>query len=420
MTTVPKPFSSFETRGAKDADPNTASLVEDIGRARGTDYFLMKDQLTDQEGEIMLKVRAFGEAEILPIVNDLWERAEFPFELLPKLAALNIVGDHNLGDHGCTPMSAIANGLIMYELSRIDGSIATFMAVHVGLAMQSVNILGSEEQRQRYLPAMARMEKIGAFALTEPEHGSDAVSIDATAERQGDEWVLNGRKRWPGNAVWCDYIVVFARDTADNKVKAFVVEKDNPGYAATKIGGKMSLRIVQNANITLTDCRVSEDARLQNCNSFKDVAKVLAGTRNSIAWASAGHALACYDIALNYAQRRKQFGRPIAKNQLIQGTLVQMLGDLTAMQLYLIRMGRLIDEGNVEETMAALAKYYCTVKARDVCRLARDILGGNGVTLDFHVIRHMCDMESLVTYEGTAEVQSLIVGRHITGLGAFV
>jgi glutaryl-CoA dehydrogenase len=419
MTITPQPFSTFAGRGARDADPVTAALAEDIGISRGTDYFLMKDQLTDQEIEIMNKVRAFGEAEILPIINDYWERGEFPFELIPKLAALNIVGDHNLGDHGCTPMSAVANGLINYELSRIDGSIATFLAVHVGLAMQSINILGSEEQRQRYLPAMARMEKIGAFALTEPEHGSDAVILEATAERQGDEWVLNGRKRWPGNAVWCDIIVVFARDTADNQVKGFVVEKDNPGYAATKIGGKVTLRIVQNADITLTDCRVSEDARLQNCNNFKDVAKVLAGTRNSIAWNSAGHAVASYEIALNYALRRKQFGKPIAKSQMIQSTLVEMLGDLTAMQLYIIRMGRLIAEGKVEETMAALAKYYCTVRARNVCRLARDILGGNGVTLDFHVMRHLCDMEALITYEGTAEIQSLIVGRHITGQGAF-
>jgi glutaryl-CoA dehydrogenase len=379
----------------------------------------MKDQLTDQEIEIMYKVRAFGEAEILPMVGDYWERGEFPFEVIPKIAALNIVGDHNLGDHGCTPMTAVANGLINYELSRIDGSIATFLAVHVGLGMQSINILGSEEQRERYLPAMARMEKIGAFALTEPEHGSDAVILEATAERQGDEWVINGRKRWPGNAVWCDIIVVFARDTADNQVKAFVVEKDNPGYAATKIGGKVTLRLVQNADIILTDCRVSEDARLQNCNSFKDVAKVLAGTRNSIAWASAGHAVASYEIALNYALRRKQFGRLIAKSQMIQSTLVEMLGDVTAMQLYAIRMGRLIAEGKVEETMAALAKYYCTVRARNVCRLARDILGGNGVTLDFHVMRHLCDMEALITYEGTAEIQSLIVGRHITGQGAF-
>jgi len=419
MTTMPKQLSSFETRGAKDADPATASLVEDIGLARETDYFLMADQLTEQEKEIFAKVRAFGEAEILPVVNEYWERGEFPFELVPKLAALNVVGDYNLGDCGCTPMSAVAAGLVTYELSRIDGSIATFFAVHLGLAMQSINILGSEEQRQRYLPAMARLDKIGAFALTEPEHGSDAVVLEATAQRHGDEWVLNGRKRWPGNAVWCDYVVVYARDIADNQVKAFVVEKDNPGYAATKIGGKMSLRMVQNADITLTDCRVSEDARLQNCNSFKDVGKVLAGTRNSVAWGSAGHAVAAYDIALNYAQRRKQFGRPIARTQMIQSMLVEMLGDLTAMQLYAIRMARLIDEGKVEETMAALAKYYCTVKGRNVCRLARDVLGGNGILLDFHVMRHLCDMEALVTYEGTAEIQSLIVGRHITGQSAF-
>ncbi|MBV8181555.1 MAG: acyl-CoA dehydrogenase family protein [Mycobacterium sp.] len=416
---MPNPLSSFETRGAKDADPATASLVEDIGVTRETDYFLMKDQLTEQEKEIFAKVRAFGEAEVLPVVNDYWERGEFPFELVPKLAALNVVGDYNLGDHGCAPMSAVAAGLVTYELSRIDGSVATFFAVHLGLAMQSINILGSEEQRQRYLPAMARLETIGAFALTEPEHGSDAVILEATAERQGDEWVLNGRKRWPGNAVWCDYIVVYARDIADNQVKAFVVEKDNPGYAATKIGGKMSLRMVQNADITLTDCRVPEDARLQNCNSFKDVGKVLAGTRNSVAWGSAGHAVAAYDIALSYAQRRKQFGRPIARTQIIQSMLVEMLGDLTAMQLYAIRMARLIDEGKVEETMAALAKYYCTVKGRNVCRLARDVLGGNGILLDFHVMRHLCDMEALVTYEGTAEIQSLIVGRHITGQSAF-
>ena len=358
MTAMQQPSASFETRGAKDADPATAALAEDIGRARGTDYFLMKDQLTDQENEIMYKVRAFGEAEVLPIVNDYWERGEFPFQLIPKLAALNIVGDHNLGDYGCTPMSAVANGLITYELSRIDGSVCTFFGVHVGLAMQSINLLGSEEQRRRYLPAMARLEKIGAFALTEPEHGSDAVILEATAEREGDEWVLNGRKRWPGNAVWCDIIVVYARDTADNQVKAFVVEKDNPGYAATKIGGKMSLRIVQNADIVLTNCRVSEEARLQNCNNFKDVGKVLAGTRNFVAWGATGNAVAAYDIALNYALRRKQFGRPIARTQMIQSMLVEMLGDLTAMQLYSIRMGRLIDEGKVEETMAALAKYY--------------------------------------------------------------
>ena len=402
------------------ADPITEKLADNIGHARGTDYFLMKEQLKPEEAEILRQVREFGEAEVLPVVNSYWERGEFPFELVPKIAALNLVGDHNMRHYGCRPMTAIGAGLVMMELSRIDSSVATFFAVHVGLAMQSINLLGSEEQRQRYLPPMAKFEKVGAFALTEPDHGSDSVALETTARREGNEWVINGRKRWPGNAVWCDYVVVYARDVADKQVKAFVVEKDNPGYKATKIQGKVSLRMVQNADITLTDCRVLEDARLQNCSSFKDCARVLMGTRNTVAWASLGNAVAAYDISLNYAQRRIQFGRPIAKSQMVQSILVNMLGDVTAMQLYCIRLGRLIDEGKLEETMAALAKYYCSVKAREVCRMARDILGGNGIMLDFHVIRHMCDMESLVTYEGTAEIQSLIVGRDITGHSAFV
>jgi glutaryl-CoA dehydrogenase len=400
-------------------DPVTLKLADNIGTARGTDYFLMKEQLTKDEQNLLHSVRKFGETEVLPIVNSYWERGEFPFELIPKIAALNLVGDHNMREHGCRPISAIGSGLVMMELSRIDASIATFFAVHVGLAMQSINLLGSEEQKRRYLPQMAKLEKIGAFALTEPDHGSDSVALEAAAKREGNEWVINGRKRWPGNAVWCDYIVVYARDVADKQVKAFVVEKANPRCKATKIEGKVSLRMVQNADITLTDCRVSEDARLQNCNSFKDCARVLMGTRNTVAWASLGNAVAAYDIALTYAQRRIQFGRPIAKSQMVQSMLVNMLGDVTAMQLYCIRLGRLIDDGKLEETMAALAKYYCSVKAREVCRVARDVLGGNGITLDFHVMRHMCDMESLVTYEGTAEIQSLIVGRDITGQSAF-
>ena len=396
----------------------TTALAQDIGLARETDYYLMTGQLTEDELGLLYRVRKFAETEVLPVVNPYWERGEFPFELLPKLAELNIVGDTMVG-YGTTPMSAVGSGLLMYELSRVDGSIATFFGVHVGLAMQSIYLLGSDEQRQRWLPPMARLEKTGAFALTEPEHGSDAVILEATARREGGEWVINGSKRWPGNAVWCDVIVVFAHDTQDHQVKAFVVEKDNPGYSAAKIEGKVALRMVQNADITLTDCRVSEDARLQNCNSFADVARVLKGTRNTVSWASAGHGVAAYDIALNYAQRRTQFGRPIAKTQLIQSMLVEMLADVTAMQLYCIRLGRLIDEGRMTDTMAALAKYYCSVKARHVCRLARDILGGNGILLDFHVMRHLCDMEALVTYEGTAEIQKLIVGRDITGQSAF-
>ncbi|MBS1674353.1 MAG: acyl-CoA dehydrogenase family protein [Actinobacteria bacterium] len=400
------------------SDTVTTALQDELAHSRGTDYFLMREQLTTDESELLDRVRAFGEAEILPLVSDYWERGEFPFELVPRLAALGIVGDTMQG-YGMTPMTAVGAGLIAYELGRIDGSIGTFLAVHVGLAMQSIYLLGSEEQRQRWLPEMAAMTKIGAFALTEPEHGSDSIALEATCRREGDDWVITGRKRWPGNAVWCDLIVVFARDVEDGQVKGFVIQRDDPGYSATKIGGKVSLRMVQNADIVLDDIRVGEDRRLQNCHSFADVAKVLKGTRNTVAWSSTGHAVAAYEIALTYAQRRTQFGRPIAKTQAIQSQLVAMLADVTSMQLYCIRLGRLIDDGALTDTMAALAKYYCSTKARDVCRQARDILGGNGITLDFHVMRHLCDMEALVTYEGTAEIQSLIVGKHITGQSAF-
>ena len=399
-------------------DPTTTALAEEIALSLGTDYFLMREQLSGDEAALLDKVRAFGEGEILPIVNDYWERGEFPFELIPKLRDLNIVGDGMQG-YGTVPMTAVGQGLVSYELGRLDGSIGTFLGVHVGLAMKSIYLLGSPEQRERWLPSMARLEMTGAFALTEPEHGSDSVALETTARRDGDSWEISGRKRWPGNAVWCDLIVVYARDVEDGRVKAFVVHKDDPGFQATKIEGKMALRMVQNADILLDEVRVPEDRRLPGCASFADVAKVLTGTRNMVAWASTGHAVAAYEIALTYARRRVQFGRPIARTQLIQAKLVEMLGEVTAMQLYCIRLGRLIDEDRMSDTMAALAKYFCSVKARHVCRMARDILGGNGITLEFHVMRHLCDMEALVTYEGTAEIQSLLVGREVTGLGAF-
>src|SRR5690242_8526122 len=393
-------------------------MYSGIGRSLGTDYFLIADQLTREELGYLRRTRDFVVNEVLPVINGYWERAEFPWPLVEKLAGLGIVGD-GIEGYGCPSIDPLSAGLIHMELHRGDGSLGTFLGVQSGLAMRSIAECGSEEQKQTWLPPMARMEKIGAFALTEPEHGSDSVGLETTARRDGSGWVLNGRKRWIGNAVWCDVIVVYARDTGDGQVKAFVVEKDNPGYAASKITGKVALRMVQNADITLTDCRVSDDARLANCNSFADAAKVLKGTRNVVAWASAGHGVAAYDIALTYAQRRTQFGRPIAKNQLIQSMLVEMLGEVTAMQLYCIRLGRLIDDGQMSDTRASLAKYFCTVKARHVCRMARDILGGNGILLDFHVMRHMCDMEALLTYEGTAEIQTLIVGRDITGQSAF-
>jgi glutaryl-CoA dehydrogenase len=392
--------------------------TSDIGRARSTDYFLIREQLTDTELDYLRRTRQFVDDNVLPVINEYWEKAQVPFDLIDKMAKLDIVGDGIVG-YGCPPMSPIAAGLIHMELHRGDASVGTFHGVHCGLAMNSLAMLGSEEQKERWLPSMARLERIGAFALTEPNHGSDSIALETTARRDGDEWVLDGEKRWIGNGTIADVVVVWARDTADQKVKGFLVEKGTPGYEASVIEGKMSLRSVWNADIHLRDCRVPEANRLPGAQSFKDAGRVLTGTRNTVAWASLGHAVAAYEIALTYAQQRTQFGKPLVGFQMIQQKLVGMLAEVTAMQLYCLRLGRLIEEGRFTDTIAALAKLNNTVKARDVCRSAREILGGNGILLDYHVVRHMADMEALYSYEGTAEIQTLLVGREITGVSAF-
>ena len=235
--------------------------TDNIGRARGTDYFLIAEQLTESELDYLRRTQQFVDHEVLPVINDYWERAEFPFELIEKLAKLDIVGD-GIEGYGCPPMSPIAAGLVNMELNRGDGSLGTFYGVHCGLAMKSISMLGSEQQKQRWLPQMARLEKIGAFALTEPAHGSDSIALETSARRDGDDWVLNGRKRWIGNGSIADVVVVWARDEGDGQVKGFLVEKDTAGYHPTVIEGKVALRSVWNADIVITDCRVPEANRL--------------------------------------------------------------------------------------------------------------------------------------------------------------
>jgi glutaryl-CoA dehydrogenase len=291
--------------------------------------------------------------------------------------------------------------------------------VQSGLAMKLIAMLGSTEQKERWLRAVARLEKIGAFALTEPEHGSDSVALETTARREGDEWVIDGAKRWIGNATIADVIVVWARDEADGKVKGFLVTGDTPGYAASVIAGKGASRAIWQADITLEGVRVAESNRLPEAGSFKDAARVLVTTRSTIAWAALGHPMAAYDIALTYVKQRRQFGKPLASFQIVQERLVRMLADVTAMQLYCMQLARLTAGGRITDTIAGLAKLHNTRKAREVIAQARDLLGGNGILLENHVIRHMGDIEVLHTYEGTETMQMLIVGRDITGIGAF-
>jgi glutaryl-CoA dehydrogenase len=311
--------------------------------------------------------------------------------------------------------------MIALELARADPSISTFMGVHSGLAMGSIYLCGSEEQKQRWLPAMARMEKIGAFGLTEPDVGSGvAGGLTTTAQRDGEAWVLNGQKKWIGNATFADYIIIWARDVGDGKVKGFVVQKGTPGLSTTKMKDKIALRVVQNAHITLDEVRVPESDRLQEAHSFKDTAKVLRITRAGVAWQAVGCARGAYELALAYAGQREQFGKPISGFQLVQDLLVRMLCNVTASACLCARLAQMQADGAARDEHSALAKAFCTVRMRETVGYARELLGGNGILLENQVGRFVADAEAIYSYEGTREINTLVVGRAITGLSAFV
>lgn len=387
------------------------------------DYYLLDEQLTDSARTVRDRVRSFVDSEVLPVINDYWDRADFPFELVPKIAQLGIIGT-TIEGYGCPGLSPLAAGIATREMSRGDGSVNTFIGVQSGLSMGTIALLGSEEQKQRWLPDMATLAKTGAFALTEPEHGSDSVQLETSARRDGDHWVLNGAKRWIGNANIADVIIVWARDVDDGHVKAIVVETDADGsypdgYSAELITGKTGKRAIWQAQVTLRDVRVPLANKLVGAQTFRDATRVLTATRGGAAWESLGHAIAAYEAALSYATQRVQFGKPIASFQLVQHKLAGMLAEITSMQLYCFRMAELQDQGRWTGPMASLAKMHHARKARQVCLDARDILGGNGLLLDRHVARHLTDMEVVHAYEGTDSIQALIVGRDLTGISAF-
>jgi len=382
------------------------------------DLYVLDELLSDDERELRNRVREFCDREIVPIINSYWERAEFPFELIPKMGELGLAGGTIKG-YGCPGLSSLAFGLLAAELSRADGSISTFFGVTSSLAMGAIYVLGSEEQREKWLPAMARLEKIGAFALTEPWIGSDASHIMTRASRVGDSYVLNGAKRWIGNGSFADVVVVWAVDEETGEISGFLVEKGTPGFEATVIGGKIAKRAVLNADIKLTNCEIPAENRLANANSFRDTAKVLVNTRFGVTWEAVGHAQAAFEIARKYALGRYQFGRPIAGFQLIQEKLVHMLADLTSMQLIGFRLAQLQEAGKMTDAQASLGKQHNAEAARRVVSLGREILGGNGILLEYHIARHFVDMEAVYTYEGTNEINTLVVGREITGIQAF-
>jgi glutaryl-CoA dehydrogenase len=385
------------------------------------DFYQLVELLNADELAVVKKVRSFMETKVKPIIAKYWSDDAFPFELLPSFKELGIGGLGYEG-YGCAGGSQKLFGFVAMEMARVDPSICTFFGVHSGLAMGSIYLDGSEEQKQHWLPQMARWEKIGCFGLTEPLVGSGASGgLLTTAKRDGDSWILNGQKRWIGNAPWCDLSIIWARDVADNQVKGFIVEnKTTPGFSVEKIERKMALKVVQNGQITLKDVRIPEANRLQAGNSFRDTARVLRMTRYMVGWASTGAQMGAFENALAYTQSRLQFGKPIASFQLVQDLLAKMLGNLTACQCLMLRLAQLDDEGKLGDHHAALAKAYCTSKARETVAWGRELLGGNGIVADYHVGKLFADVEALYSYEGTYQMQNLIVGKAITGIGAFV
>ena len=386
-----------------------------------SDFYEITETLAPDELATLKAVRTFMETTVAPVINKYWADDAFPFELLPAFRDLDI-GGLGLEGYGCRGGSQQLFGFVAMELARTDPSMATFFGVHDGLAMGSIYIDGSEAQKETWLPPMARMEKIGCFGLTEPLVGSGAGGgLTTTARRDGDTWILNGQKKWIGNAPWCDVAIIWARDVADNQVKGFIVEnKTTPGFSVEKIAHKIALKVVQNGLITLTDCRVSEANRLQSASSFRDTAKVLKMTRYGVGWMSTGCQMGAFEHALAYAKERQQFGKPIASFQMTQDLLARMLANVTACQTMMLRLSELDDEGKLGDHHASLAKAFCTARMRETVAWAREVCGANGIVVDYNVARFFCDAEALYSYEGTYQMQNLIVGKAITGLSAFV
>lgn len=383
---------------------------------QGVDYYQLDELLTEEQKRIRKTVRSWVSEKVLPIIADCYENHRFPDELIPEMAELGFFGA-NLKGYGCAGVDNISYGLMMQELERGDSGLRSMASVQGALVMYPIYTFGSERQKQRYLPALARGELIGCFGLTEPEHGSDPGGMETTAVDAGDHYVLNGTKTWITNADIADLAIVWAK--LDGVVHGFIVEKGTPGFSAAPIEGKFSMRASHTGELYLHDCRVPKENLLPEAKGLKAPLRCLNQARYGIAWGVVGAAMACYEEALRYCLDRHQFGKPIASFQLVQEKLVDMLTEITKAQLLCFRLGQLKDQGRVKHTQISLAKRNNCRIALEIARLARDLLGGNGITLDYQTIRHMTNLETVYTYEGTDHIHTLIVGEDITGIGAF-
>lgn len=383
-----------------------------------SDYYQFDDLLNSEEKVLRKRVREVMEKEVAPIMAEYWEKAEFPFQVVPKLSTLNVAGGTIKG-YGCPGLSITGSAIATAEVARVDASCSTFILVHSSLAMLTIALCGSEEQKQKYLPSLAQLRTIACWALTEPDYGSDASSLRTIATKVAGGWLLDGQKRWIGNSTFADVLIIFARNTSTNQINGYIVKKGTPGLKATKIENKIGLRIVQNGDILLNKVFVPDEDRLPGVNSFQDTNKVLAVSRVMVAWQPIGIAMGVFDICHRYLKERKQFGAPLAAFQINQEKLVRMLGNIQAMFLVGWRLCKLYESGKMTPGQASLGKAWISLRARETVSLGRELMGGNGILSDFLVAKAFCDLEPIYTYEGTYEINSLVTAREITGIASF-
>ncbi|KAK9986128.1 hypothetical protein SO802_031079 [Lithocarpus litseifolius] len=383
-----------------------------------SDYYQLDDLLSPEEQTVRKNVRECMEKEIAPIMTEYWEKAKFPFHVIPKLGALRIAGGTIKG-YGCPGHSITGSAVATAEVARVDASCSTFILVHSSLAMLTIALCGSEAQKQKYLPSLAELKTVACWALTEPEYGSDASALKTIATKVEGGWRLEGQKRWIGNSTFADLLVIFARNTTTNQINGFIVKKDAPGLTVTKIENKIGLRIVQNGDILLKKVFIPDEDRIPGVDSFQDTNKILAVSRVMVAWQPIGISMGIYDMCHRYLKERKQFGAPLAAFQINQLKLVQMLGNVQAMILVGWRLCKLYENGKMTPGQASLGKSWITLKARETAALGRELLGGNGILADFLVAKAFCDLEPIYTYEGTYDINSLVTGREVTGIASF-
>jgi len=388
-----------------------------MARFPGVDYLLIDSLFSEQELLVRQTARQFVEDRVIPIVRDCYRDGRFPTELIPEIGQLGFLGA-NLGGYGCAGLSSVEYGLIMQEIERGDSGLRSFVSVQGALVMYPIYTYGSAEQKDRWLPKMQSGEAIGCFGLTEPGFGSNPAGMQTRAKRDGDGWILNGEKTWITSGSMADVAIVWAR--ADEGIRGFLVEKGTPGFTASDIHGKLSMRVSVTSSLALTDCRVSGSAMLPGAQGLKGPLSCLSQARYGIGWGVLGAAMDCYETARQYSIDRKQFdGRPIASHQLVQEKLAWMITEITKAQLLAIQAGRIKDQGKIDPAHISMLKRNNVAMALECARLSRDLLGANGIMDEYPIMRHMCNLETVKTYEGTDHIHALVIGERVTGVAAY-